>query len=119
MLAMDSPDTPTQRLDPKPGDVDRRTFGQVRNPQAIVQIDPRPKPGEKLADLGPLLDTDKAAERISRSRSWVYQAWPRGDFVRPIYIGRQAFFPERWVDAWIAAQVRAQLEPGPAPEVAA
>lgn len=82
-----------------------------RGPTAIVKVDTRPAAGDRLADLGPLDDSEKTSDRISKSRSWVYQAVKRGDFPRPIYVGRQAYWPRRWTDEWIAAQVAAQLEP--------
>lgn len=80
----------------------------------IVRVDPRPAPGAPLADLGPLLNKRQVAERIARSVSWLNQAFARGDFPRPIYIGRSVAWPQSWVDQWIAAQVQAQLDPQPA-----
>lgn len=88
----------------------RRPPVNRRASPAIVRVEVRSPPGGKVQDLGPLLDTNKAAARISKSRSWLYAAVARGDFVRPIYIGREAFYPQAWVDAWIAAQVQAQVD---------
>lgn len=104
------PNASEQHRDDKDADRAGVIHQRPRSPVPIVRIDPRPMPGQTVADLGPLLDTDQAAQRISRSRSWVYQAWARGDFVRPIYLGREARFPQRWVDEWIEAQVKAQIE---------
>lgn len=77
--------------------------------QAIVRVDPRPEPGVPLKDLAPLLNKRQVSERISLSVSWLNQAFARGDFPRPIYLGRNAAWPQRWVDEWISAQVQANL----------
>lgn len=102
---------PANQPDPGSG---RAQPGADRLQPGIVRVDPRPAPGAPLADLGPLLNKRQVAERISRSVSWLNAAFARGDFPRPIYLGRSVAWPQLWVDQWIAAQVQAQLDPQPA-----
>lgn len=62
-----------------------------------------------VASYGRLLDIDATREFCGgRSKSWIYRGMNSGEFVPGIYIGRSLFFPERWVEHWIAAQVESQ-----------
>ena len=62
-----------------------------------------------VASYGKLLDIDAARTMCGgRSKSWVYRSMNNGDFVPGIYIGRSLFFPERWIELWVAAQIEAQ-----------
>ena len=66
-----------------------------------------------MASYGKLLDIDATRSLCGgRSKSWVYRAMNGGEFVPGIYLGRSLYFPERWVEHWIAAQIEAQHPQG-------
>lgn len=88
---------------------DARRPAVVQRFRAIARFDPVRRPGETLADLAPLLDKPKTADRIGMSVSWLDHAFASGEFPKPIYIGRSARWPQAWVDGWISAQVQSQL----------
>ena len=72
-----------------------------------------------VASYGKLLDIDVTRSRCGdKSKSWIYRAMGAGDFVPGVYIGRSLYFPERWVDHWIAAQIEAQHPLGFSPAIA-
>lgn len=83
----------------------------TRATRPFVRIERRLQPGQRLADLGPLLLKPEVADRIKKSVSWVEKAYASGDFVRPLYVGRSAVWPQAWVDDWLQAQVQDQLDP--------
>lgn len=83
---------------------------RVRSTRPIVRIERRLKPGQRLAELGPLLVKAEVADKIKKSVSWVEKAYASGDLVQPLYVGKSAVWPQTWIDDWLQAQVEDQVE---------
>ena len=102
--------TPSTPLLASPVSEGARSGLNSRAVRPIVRIERRIRPGQRLADLGPLLGKSEVARKIKHSVSWLDKAFAGGDIPRPVYIGRTAVWPESWIDDWLEAQVRDQLE---------
>lgn len=73
------------------------------------------------SQYGRLLKPREAAEKLGHSVSWLYGQLQIGSIPAGIYIGRNLFFPEVWLDRWIGDQVLAgrSMPAGCADELAA
>lgn len=57
-------------------------------------------------DMTALLTSSDVAARLRVSRRALFTMLARGDFVKPIYLGKRTMrFAEHEVDAWIAARL--------------
>lgn len=60
-----------------------------------------------LPDPGRLLTTEEAADRLRCSPQALYNLRHRGEAPRAFRRGRRLLWPERDLNAWVAAQVEA------------